>query len=333
MFACQAFIADAADAAGHAVNIGEDDDNTKQPITAAAANETVEMPAIESLEQQQSILFQARKAGFTNGIYLVKKDAVTPKVFVIKQMTSRTNIVVAEMKDGEAIDTTTITADSLFADWKVHKGIVATLLEGWSPETAVNDLLGDSTWQAESAKGACHIAMRQVCAAVAKCPLPLKIIHKPNIIKTSERIATGTLLVAPASMRLDRKETATSIPICKYGEHTMFMSYHFSAPSSSQVETTKSAWVCPFWWVTQTAKKEDANLNVIWVNVEIAEHVVCIPIMVSKQIAKGIELKVHKAALKSWSKTPMTWGAFMEKYDLNTKKDETESPAKRKRKA
>ena len=256
--------------------------STAHTQTAAAANET--------LDQAHSRSFQLAKAGWVIGAYVQPKEQETVGIWQIQAM-SDDGATLAEMKSGHIGQTKEVEMSALQNAWRLHKGKVTQLLEGWSFESNICSPLLNESWQIEVWKGYVNIAMWQVYKKHEGGVKHLELLQHPTSVKTTVAVVAHQLRLPAASNRIVRQSTKDSVLVSTFDIGELYILPTLGKPLDKDGKDNNNAWVCPFWMVGLVKEEAAANMDLVYEKVVVHKVDVRIPILTNtKPLAAGEEL-------------------------------------------
>jgi hypothetical protein len=305
------FLAELSGAVGYSVNFNTGVRVTQPSASApasaasAAAAAAVDVPtnvqpALESIEQMQSMVFQAHKLGYKPGTHVVKKSGGEADLFKIDAYVS-TNVKLVQQEFGKSIATLVITCDELLSDFRLHKGSVTELLPGYSFDLSPCCPLQSVAWKVEAAKSCVTLALQRTYGLMKMMGADLELCIKPTLVRVVSEWQPGELFIAPASMRIERKASPGSLVVGKFdlgsdSLEALYMMPHFVAPVLAKGEVSKTAWVAPFWHIPASSATVKPNMGLKAFEVMIQDVKVRVPILVNlKPLDAGTELTWDKS--------------------------------------
>ena len=130
----------------------------------------------------------------------------------------------------------------------------------------------------------------------------MELLKNPTSVKVKVAYAKGELKLPAASMKIDRKESKSSIPV-GFGMH---VSMHFCVPLDKHGKANTAKWVCPFWLVGDS-KQGDVGPNMVmrYEKVEVMKEQVNVPVLVnSVALREGETLLWKHGDVPQLGKTP-----------------------------
>jgi hypothetical protein len=264
--------------------------------TVASATSTITaMP--DTVEQMRDLKFQAAKVGFVKGSMVMPIGTKESAIWIIIEID--TDVVVQQNSlpytDAKP-EIRKLEISEFMSTWRLYKGKVAQPLPGWYPAAGPHQ---SDAWSAEAVKGAICIAVRSQSMKHQDTAKHLKIFINPFMVMVTKNFKAGSLHIVASSSRVDKTKAGGSIGLGKFdvgGEAKHhYLLKHFVPPIDSKGDLNKSAWVAPFWLVKQVEDPDDANMNVVFTQVQIGNITVQVPSLVNKTDMKvGDELYVLK---------------------------------------
>ena len=130
--------------------------------------------------------------------------------------------------------------------------------------------------------------------------------------RVKSRWEIGEFFEAPATMRIERKQSAGSICVGRFdlggdAAEALYILPHFTPPISAKGEIAKSSWVCPFWYVGGSSQIAKANVALKAFDATIEDTKVRIPVFTNiKVLEEGAELLMDKTLLTAFSSSRST---------------------------
>ena len=272
------------------------------PSQSNAAASGRQSQTLETVDQMKDQLFQAAKMGWKVGAYVQPKDHESISTWKISAFEGSIATLVERVggHDGGEIK---VELPELMKKYRVHKGKVTELLEGWSFTTNLCSPLSSAAWKYDIVKSSIHIAIYEQYKLHEHHVEHLEVLQHPLTVKVKAAFKAKTLRLVAASCRLDRKSTKDSICVGNFDliESEVHMNSHFVSPMVKDGEAAKSPWVCPFWAVTTC--KDNGNMDLINEKVNVHGIDVLVPILINTSDLKpNTELtwvKKSKPTLKS----------------------------------
>ena len=255
------------------------------PATVAPA------PASDTVEQMQSVVFQAQKLGFVTGALVVRKDTNVSDVFKIHAYES-TNVTLLQQHLGRSKASNTIPVTTFVNDWRLHKGTVTELLPNYHFETSRHSPLASPLWKYDAVKAKITLALQHAYNVMEVMATDLELFTKPASVRTRSRLEVGELFLAPATQRFASKDVHGAIALGKYdlggdSPDILFLLPHFVQPISANGKVNAAPWVCPFWHCNAASPPSMANLALKAFEVTIAEHVIKIPVLTNTNVIEA----------------------------------------------
>ena len=297
-------MAEASAMKGYAVKFGSDSATTEQEIeeNAAPSGASSSKPAMESVEQMQSLVYQAQaNGGFVPGAFVVAEGASAPEIWKVDCYDGAT-VALKKQILGRDVEEHRLDVSELLAKWRLHKGSVTSALPGWTPACSPR---ASSAWKYEAVKGAITIALDRVLELMEPAHEHVELFSNPNMVRSKSTLKEGDLMLAPATMRIDRKETLGAICVGKFdiefGPEPIFISPQFGAPLNKDGFPNKNAWVSPF-FLARDAPKNKANMSLTIFVYDVDAMEVRVPVLVNtKPLEVGDELVWEKASAKGFA--------------------------------
>ena len=271
---------------------------------AASSSGATVTEGLETVEQMQNPVFQAHKAGFTVGTHVVMKESEEAMVWIVKRYDGA-NVVL--LKQDKGFDTGTpevVEASMLLDKWKLYKGTVTIPLQGWDFDETPHSPLDSEIWKYECVKGAIQLGVRQTFKAMYPVTKDIQMFVRPNIVKVKSKWEAGELVVAPATYKIDRKETTGAIACGRFdigGKDltTLYLAPTFTPPVNAKGEANKLPWVSVFWHIPGTDKGRKGNMALKVALQQIGDVSVKVPALVNtKVVDAGAELCWDKSSAK-----------------------------------
>ena len=141
--------------------------------------------------------------------------------------------------------------DVLLKNWRMHKGVVNTLLANWDCNINPCSPLSTKTMLYEVAKGRIMIAMADFYRKCEPYHAHIELLTKPNSVRVTADFEPGKFAFTPCPTRLDRKKADNTFHVGVFDlggtEHTpLYIASMFTAPMTPQGTPHKLPWVCPF---------------------------------------------------------------------------------------
>lgn len=317
--ATQFFLKELSEAVGYTVSITRDASGQGScadvgPVAAAAPaslDSGAAAPSLESVEQMQNIVFQARKLGYIPGAFVVKKSGGEAELFKLEAYQS-TDVKLARRHLGQTTDNFTVDTRTLLDDYRIHKDSVTELLPGYAFGAANSCPLTNPAWKFDCAKARVSLALRRVYSFMHAMASDVDLFVSPNMARVKSEWQIGEFFLAPATMRIERKPSAGSICVGRFDiggatAEAIYILPHFTPPISPKGEPSKTAWVCPFWYVGDQTQIAKANLALKAFDVIIEDAKVRVPVLVNiKALEVGTELVMDKSLIKAFSSSRAT---------------------------
>ena len=299
----QAFVGDLSKMMGRPIEVAEWSTSTQpgkktgcSPAAGAAASSGL-VP--ESVEQMKSKVFQANKIGFLPGAFVTFKASEQVQIWKIASLTD-TSASLIEQVGGSEGETKEVTTDALLVECKVHKGKVTHKLIGWDFLCSPCSPMQSSAWGLDAAKGAIAIALRTAWKKHFPVLQHVELLQHPTTVKIKKDFKAETLILIPASSRVDRKAGSGSLclgefELCPGTVQALYLASQFVAPTNAAGDTNANAWVAPFWLVGASEKSETPTMELRHEVTKVGDFKVHIPMLVNKK-----DLKAGNAI--AWSK-------------------------------
>ena len=263
--------------------------------------------SLQSVQQMQSKVYQAKQVGLVPGAHVIERGVDEPEIWEIKDYNGDT-VGLQKCELGRHTGERSVNVEVLLESWRLHKGVVTTLLPGYAFNDKSFSPLSSVGWKLDVAKGAVSIALRTVFAKMEPMGKGLDMFAKPTMVRANVAINAGSLMLAPATTRIERRDSATAICVGRYDlgsakPEPLFISPQFMAPLNSTGEPNKNPFVCHFWQLSNAASKKDANMVLKCLIREVAGVQVRVPILVnSNDLSPGDELFWDKNTGKTFDK-------------------------------
>ena len=333
----EVFLRDVSAELGFAVTFGDTQEasSSATPSVASASSAPAPQPAAsvtESVEQMHSKVVQANKLGFIVGAFVTAKVADAPEVWCVQGYCGDNAKLVLHV-NGHATESNVISAEELLDGWRLHKGVVTALMPGYSASDSPCCPLSSAAWKFDLAKSAISLAMRDVYQCCAGNHEHLELLVKPHAVRSKVCYQPGELSLAPATLRIERKESAGSLCVGKFdlgpaqpealhiapqfnaplnhaGAHATLpllripgasLSTSYRLPCIYTGEPNKSPWVCPFYHISSSPKSVKPNMALKCVQKDVLGTAVRIPILVNiKTIEPTEEILWDKSSSKTF---------------------------------
>lgn len=274
-------------------------------VQASSASQAAE--ALETVEQMQSHVFQAQKAGFKAGAHITKREAEVAALWKIAGYDGSTVSLLQQEMGLDVGEPVVVEVQELLAEWKIYKGTVTEPLPGWNFESNPCSPLASAVWKYDYAKSAVVMAVREVFEHMYITTKDLALFVKPNAVRVSSAWKVGELMIAPASTRIERKDAPGSICVGKFdlggpGLEPLFLAPSFANPLNAKGEPNPASWVSPFWHVPGPAtKSQKPTMTLKVLSKSIGAAQVRVPILVNiKALAEDDYLVWDKSVVKSF---------------------------------
>ena len=305
----EAFLADVSTIVGMNISFS----GATAPVVTSTALVPPDAPApsgspksMQSVQQMQSKVYQAQQIGLTPAAFVIERGAGEAEVWQIKGYNGDT-VELCKCEFGRRTDERVVQVDVLLDSWRLHKGVVTTLLPGYTFLDKTCSPTTNVAWKIDVAKGAVAIALRTVFGEMEPMGKDLEIFSKPVMVRANVDIKIGSLMLAPASTRIERKYTPTGICVGRYDlgsakPEPLYICPQFTAPVNSNGQLNKSPFVCHFWQVSNAGSKQKANMVLKCLIQDVAGIQVRVPIMVNtKPVSAGDELAWEKVTVDTFS--------------------------------
>ena len=293
----QVFLDEVSKVKGFAVRF----DHGTDVKTAAAAQSDAPNPAspktekLETIEQMQSMVYQAQQNhGFCIGTMVVDKEANGPEIW--KLCSYDGDVVVLKLQDmGRDGGEKRVSVADLMAKWRRHKGVVTTLMPGWSPACTP---MNSSVWRFECVKGAVLIAMKTVFAMLEPSHTHLDLFCNPAMARCKSTLQTGDLMLAPATMRIDRKDSPGAMCVGKFivdaQPEPVFIAPQCQLPIGKDGQPNKNPWVAQFLQLRDAPKSKCTMQPKVFLQ-QVGDMEIRVPVLVnSKPLAIDDEVTWEK---------------------------------------
>ena len=258
----------------------------------------------ETVSQMKSKLFQAQKLGFTVDSYASLAEAKVIEIFQIREITEESAKLVEQVsgKDGKV---EIVLLDVLLKKWRVHKGKVMRLLQGWDASNALSNAgmpLNLTTWGLDAAKSAVVLALRKEFAKHKGMLQHLEIYQDPLTVKSNTAWKAGQLHIPAASQKIEQKAATGALNLGSFtiGEQevALYLAPQFQSLFNPKGEENKNPWICPFWVVG--ADEKAPTMKLTHSTHEIAGFTVNVPVLVNiKGVVAGETLTWSKKDIKT----------------------------------
>ena len=281
----------------------------------------------ETLAEQQSVVFHAKKAGMVCGAFVIEKNQKVAEIWRIGSI-DEADVVLLKQIDGKDADEKRVTTIDLMKSWRVHKGAVTSVLVGWDPVSSPCDPSDYHQLRFDIAKGVIGMAVLKEWEARKSALHKIELLTRPACVKAKQQVAAGDLCLVGASARVDRKPGTggNNILVGEFrietGADACFITPHHTPPFNLAGDENKGAFVSPFWQVTKVDEPDKANMILVFVKHVVQEHTVNVPCLVnSRALAPGdmltwygsskpksVEDMTTIASLKPVDPTRRIWG-------------------------
>ena len=283
----QAFMNDVSKASGQPVDAAAISLAKPAAAVEPAKHTSVVRRLPESLAQQKSKKFQANKMGFEVGGYVSLKSEKVVSIFKVAAMDDSAAELVLQ-QDGKDAEAKTVGINDILTNWRVHRGKVTGMLEGWDCNTNLCSPTSSSQWRLDAVKGAVAMAAQKVSKKSSNMLQHIELLVKPTLVKVLQRFEVGELVFVGASARLEQKASKTNILV---GEFTvggalqrMHLGAHFVPPLNAHGEANEKPWVAPFWVVAKAEKPDDINMALKFIEEKVSSDItVWVPILVNNK--------------------------------------------------
>ena len=268
--------------------------DTPSHVAAATGHGVDAVP--ETVEQMKSAGFQARKNGFTVDTYVVKKTG-GDGVYKIIEVDDNAVVLVEQVDGRNAEEEVNVKTELCMTEWRVHKGKVMQPLAGWSLDNRCCPLQS-ATWGLERAKCAISIAAVAAYAKHKAHVQHFEFMQHPSVVRVTCVFGPGELILAPASQRVERKQSPDSLDFGQFDLADGQMSHlhmfpQFSPPLKADGTTNPNAWVVPFWFVWCSNREGDVNMKVTHISEKVGDMVIKVPVLLNiKELRPGDELMI-----------------------------------------
>ena len=235
----------------------------------------------ESLAEQSSSVLQLAKHGYTEGAFVVSKEAEEVKVYELVAL-SEINAVLLErgLVLSRKPDSLTLSLHELAETWKPFKGKVTCPVKDWTPKSAYPFTSEEFSW--EATKGKVMSAMIKAHQTRTAGIEHLSLMQNPNLVLCKTEAKKDELCLVASSTSVSRKYASTSISLGQLQLPGSPHSFKVYLPKDSvQFKKEELTWVSPFWMVQQEA--ESPNLVMQFQQVVIDDVKIPIPMLVNKK--------------------------------------------------
>ena len=296
------FLADVSKVVGKKITFSGtvDSDAPASSGGGAAAPAAEQTQSMQSVEQMQSKVYQAQHLGLTPDAFVIERGVEEPAIWQIEKYNGDM-VVMRKHELGRHTGSRSIHVDVLLETWRLHKGTVTVLLPGYSFDDKTSSPRSSVAWKFDNAKAAVSIALMSVYAKMEPMGKAIDLFLKPSMARASVAMKAGSLMLAPASTRIDRRDSASAICVGKFDiggskPEPLFITPQFMAPLNANGEPNKQPFVRIFWQVANAPTKQTANMSLKCLIYEVNDVPVRVPVLVnSKDIAAGDELLWEKA--------------------------------------
>jgi hypothetical protein len=250
--------------------------------------------AIESVEQKKDPVFQAYKNGFQPGAMIKSAHGKDRTLYTIESVTVGF-IDAVQATHKESKESVRISMDELYASWRVSKRKLDASLPRYSKGNACCPITSIA-WQFEAIKGVIMHCLFEHYSA-HKDDVDNVICYMGTRARAAKRYAVGELQLAPASMRLDKKQSSKCVFVAttKLNNGTdidFYWGSHVMPPLDKDWRPQDKAWISQFWFVDATQTKKHANMQIFWTSTSVGSVVVHLPLMKNTVVLeKSDELK------------------------------------------
>ena len=235
---------------------------------AANVQPDVATDSLDSVDQMLDPVYQAQKLGYVVGAFITCKDDSTPKIYKL-QSYSGMRVKLSLQESGHDVQFLEVEVQELLKQFRIHKGSVTTLLQGWS---AANDCspLALKTFKFDLAKSKVMLALANVFEMLSGNHCAIELLTKPFSARATMEVAVGDFAIAPCSTKLERKHNdgAWFLGAFDLGDDVatpLFMSSMFVPPVNNSGLVSKTPWVVPFFFVATTKDRAIANCEIRFV--------------------------------------------------------------------
>ena len=132
----------------------------------------------------------------------------------------------------------------------------------------------------------------------------IHLFCSPTMARCKSALQTGDLMLAPATMRIDRKESQGAFCVGKFliGDQPepVFIAPQLQLPLGKDQQPNKNAWVCPFFQLRDASKSKCNMILKVFLQT-VGDMQVRVPVLVNaKPLAKDDELTWEKATTKAF---------------------------------
>ena len=242
--------------------------DTPPPADEVAASHTSINRNFDTIEQQSNLVFQARKLGFKNDAFIVRRNNEVPEIYKFVDFATDVATVVLQEGGHNTVESK-VPVDELLRNWRLHKGTVATVLPVWDPAACPCSPLDTKQLKYELARCKIIAALAKTYAQFETHHMEVELLINPASVRVKTVCEPHTLVLAPMSTKIERKKTESAICVGEYdlGEARMtslFLSPMFTAPQNKDGEFNKTPWVVPLYSV-KGVKGASTNMEMKYV--------------------------------------------------------------------
>ena len=306
----EVFLADVSKVVGKTITFSNTADATAAVVSpggGAAAPATEQSKSMQSVKQMQSKVYQAKQLGLKPDAFVTERGVEVPAVWQIANYNGDM-VVMRKHELGCHTESRSTHVDVLLEAWRLHKGIVIVKLPGYSFDDHTTSPMSSVAWKFDIAKASVSIALMSVYAKMEPMGKDIELFVKPNMVRVQVPIKTGCLMLAPATTRIDRRESASvRLEVGKFDlggskPEPLFIAPQFAPPINPSGQPNKDPFVCIFWQVANAPTKPKANMSLKCLIYEVNGVSVRVPILVNtKDLAAGDEFVWEKASGNGFS--------------------------------
>ena len=195
-------------------------------------------------------------------------------------------VSVVQTRGGHEFAYSDIKTSDLLPKYRLHKSKVTELLKGWHATENPCSPLQSTVWQHDMAKSRVSLGMSMVYGKYEEHVAYLELLQDPMGVKVLCEYPKGTLHLPAGTMRIDRKESKSSIAV-GLGMH---ITSQYSSPLDKHGNDNTSKWVSPFWLVAKSTEELPPNMQMRHEKVEVVGEHVYIPVLTNSCALKRGDL-------------------------------------------
>ncbi len=240
----------------------------------------------------KSMRYQAKKAGLDVGLHVANKGSTEVQLYRIDHL-SDDDCTLTRTALGADVESITVQAKELLADWRFHKGAVTQKLIGWDPISNPCSPLHSSAFGFETASGAIMIATRDLYTKHVESIAHLRLLSNPNSVLVNKAFKAFGLVLVAVSKCVDRKPASSSLSIgsfsLKDGDDPtkLYISSCFTPPVDPKAgQPSKSPFVVPFWLV-KNVEDPSANMELRYTTETVGGRTIHVPTLVNPKALRA----------------------------------------------